>query len=340
MVQLFGDELSRAELARLMPDITGVAGIRHLMAMEGPEKDGRILQIESGGGLRVDLLPDRCCDIGQVWFGAFPFGWIGALGIPRPEAVKANTTLGGMMTTCGFDHIRQPETDDGRHYSMHGGMLHMPSRVVSSEAVWLEDQCVFRIVVEATQFGFDRGALRLRRHVYVPMGGATLLLLDQVTVLSGSVPVMAMYHFNFGFPLVGKRSRLALDGREIGAHTFGSRGALVNPSGKNRTLIRLDAGPDGPGITLAYRGEELPYLQTFRIADAGINILSLEPASHDRLPRAELRECGALEPLGPGSRRSFHLDMHFETGSSPVTGNLEKGLAAALRLREADERER
>jgi hypothetical protein len=48
----------------------------------------------------------------------------------------------------------------------------------------------------------------------------------------------------------------------------------------------------------------------------GINLFCIEPATHDRVPRAELRKRGALSVAEPGSVRAFHLDLGFDCGRS------------------------
>lgn len=67
MVMLFGQSFTKQELGRVFPDLLHVAGFKKLTMDDGAGRGTRLQQIDSGGGLRVDLLPDRCCDIGQVW---------------------------------------------------------------------------------------------------------------------------------------------------------------------------------------------------------------------------------------------------------------------------------
>ena len=154
---LFGREIDREELACLVPDITRVAGIRSLREENGPGAGQRLIRIESGGGLSVELLPDRACDIGQVWCNGTPFGWAGPIGAAAPARLRGNTPLSGLMMTCGFDHIRQAVTDEGIAYPQHGSMTLQAATVLAAEPVWQGNACTFRVVAEATLFGLDRG---------------------------------------------------------------------------------------------------------------------------------------------------------------------------------------
>lgn len=311
MMEIFGTRLSRDSLARLVPDITCVAGIRHFREENGPGAGGRVIRIESGGGLRLDLLPDRCCDIGEAWHNGTPFGWIGPIGTGEPARMGGNSPLSGLMTTCGFDHIRQPEEDEGRRYRKHGSMMHQGAVIRSAEPVWDGDTCLFRVVAEVTEFDFDRGGVRLVRTIEVPLGGRRLMLRDEVTVIAAPLPVMAMYHVNLGYPLAGADSRLTLAGADVTDPCLGTDGVRTRPAGDGKVEACLSQGRDGPRFGLTFDADELPIFQTLRNAGEGINLVCLEPASHERLPRAELRRIGDLAPLPVGTKRTFNLMMSF-----------------------------
>lgn len=315
MVMLFGQAFTKQELGRVFPDLMHVAGFKSLTVDDGAGRGMRLLQIESGGGLRVDLLPDRCCDIGQVWCDNIPFGWISPMGTSAPHAIGANTALSGLMATCGFDHIRQPETDEGCAFPLHGNMMHMPAKIIATDTVWDGDECLFRVKAEVTQFNLNYGAIRLQRHIYVPLGGRSLVVSDRATVLSGDLPVMAMYHINLGFPAVTPKSTLNLNGADISRDCLSENAIKVRPSGAAVAEVELAAGADaGARFLLKYDGRKLPFLQTLRNAQEGINVLCIEPATHDRLPRKELRESGALSPTSRGASHKFQLEMLFDSG--------------------------
>ncbi len=311
MTRIFGALHSREDLARRVPDITRLAGIRHFREEGGPGAGTRVIRIESGGGLSVELLPDRCCDIGQVWCNATPFSWNGLIGIGDPARLAGNSPLAGLMTTCGFDHIRQPVEDDGLFWPKHGSMMHQPATILSAAPVWSGDDCVFEVVAEAALFDFDRGGMRLRRRVTVPLGGQSLSVRDEVTVTAGALAIMAMYHINLGYPLAGPDSLLTLNGEDVTDPAISSDGVRTRPAGTGIAEARLSQGKDGPAFTVSFDTGELPVFQTLRNAADGVNLVCLEPASHERLPRAELRRRGDLQPLPRGETRAFGVTMHF-----------------------------
>lgn len=283
-----------------------MSGIRQFREENGPGSGQRVIHMESGGGLVVELLPDRTCDIGRVWCDGVPFGWIGPIGTGAVPALGANTPLSGLMTTCGFDHIRQPVTDEGRAYPQHGSMMHQPATVVAAGPV----DGGLRVVAEATQFNLDRGAVRLRRTIDVPLGGRGFALVDEVTVIAGALPLMAMYHVNLGLPFAD--GVLTLNGADVTAACFGADGVRTRPVGQGTAVATLAAGASR--FTLGFDADALPVFQTFRVATPGIDLACIEPASHDRLSRESLRAAGALEPAVAGTTRRFALDFGFESG--------------------------
>lgn len=320
MVSLFGETLTRAELEARIRRLDHIAGVRWLNFDQGMARGMRLLQVQSGGGLVVDLLPDRCCDIGQVWCNGLPFGWIGPNGIPAPSLSRdMDVALAGLMATCGFDHVRQPETDGGVAYPLHGSLALTPGVVHWAGPVWTGDDCVLRIDSETTRFSLAQGGMRLRRRIEVPLAGRMLRLTDEVTVLGTAAPVMALYHVNLGYPLIGPgtecilfasggQSALPLDREGIALHPLAPEPVRVD--------LRRTIGGQAASLGLTFDGAALPWLQTFRRLEPGIDLFAVEPVTHDRLPRSELRSRDALPDIPVGETRRFVLDLHFNCGST------------------------
>lgn len=311
MTRLFGRDWSRADLERLIPDPDRLFGIEHLEVTDGPARGSRALRVEAGAGLRVEILPDRLCDLGAVWCGDVPFHWTGPMGaIDRTRSV-GNTALYGLMQTCGFDHIRGPETIGERAYPQHGNMLSMPTMIVSARAIWEGDDCIYRIEAEAAQFDLGYGAMKLRRCIDIPLGQREIHVFDRVSVTSGKVPVMAMYHVNLGFPFAGEGNSLTLSGQDITGTALGADGITTRPCEAGQQIVRL-ASAHGPGFELGYDGGVLPIFQVLRNHAPGVGLICLEPATHERQSRTSLLAAGALRPSETGETLTFGVTMTFD----------------------------
>ncbi|TMV91872.1 DUF4432 family protein [Thioclava sp. BHET1] len=311
MITLFGESRAREDWDALWGDLSAVASIREFREMNGAHDGQRVLRVETGGGLSVELLPDRLCDIGQVWLAGRPLGWAGPLGASDPARARGNQTLYGLMTTCGFDHIRKPETAKGHAYPQHGSMMLQPARIL--RAALCDADRVIRIEAEAVLFNLETGGMRLSRVIELPVGGTSIEVRDRVQVLVHAQPVMAMYHCNFGPPLAGPDARLELGGQDITAESLGVADVTTRPVAQTgeRAQVVLSA-PAGPRVTVAYDTTTLPVLQTLRNPTPGINLTCIEPASHERLNRADLETRGLLEPVPAGEARAFQLTLKFE----------------------------
>ena len=96
--------------------------LRTLRFDGGTEDGARLIEVENAAGLSIDLLPDRCLHVGIVRYRGVPFGWIGENGLAPARLGEMDQALGGLLCTCGFDHIRQPANDGLRHLPLHGSM--------------------------------------------------------------------------------------------------------------------------------------------------------------------------------------------------------------------------
>ena len=178
----------------------------------GPEAGTRLIQIRNTTGLCVELLPDRCLDIGQVWQNGYPFAWMGPGGLPTSApGVTMDNALGGLMATCGFDHIRQPVSHDSHAYPLHGTMALKPAGEVSVHQIGSGAKTIFVAEAEVVQVSPNGATYRLNRRISVPIAQNTISLEDVVTV-TPSAPIFALYHINLGFPLISPSTQVSCEG--------------------------------------------------------------------------------------------------------------------------------
>lgn len=315
---LFGESMTDEEIAARVPNLDALAGVRHLRVGEGPARGTPIIEVHNGGGLVIELLPDRCCDLGTVWCRGIPFGWTGPAGLPSPALTRnMDRALGGLLATCGFDHVRQDETDGALAYPLHGSMALQPARVLSATRRWCGASRAVVVEAEVTRFSLKEGGMRLRRRIVVPVGGTGLRIEDEVVPLVAPAPVMALYHVNLGHPLIAEDTACRVSGASDGdgerTVPLDRAGVAVLPlaHGPARIAVVRETAGLHAGLVLSFDGAALPYLQTYRRPEPGLNLFCLEPVTHDRLPRAELRRRGALVAQPAGTPLSFSLTLTF-----------------------------
>ena len=297
-----------------MPDIPDEAlAIRHLLGTNGPEAGAPLIELRNAAGLSVDLLPGRCLDIGQVWYQGIPFGWVGPNGIPPARPGEMDTALGGLLCTCGFDHIRQPEIWEGRELPLHGSMSLSPARVESAAAI--ADPALgpaFRVCASVAHGRLSGQSWHLSRSITVPRDRPEILIEDRVEARAeGEVtPIMALYHFNLGAPLIGPGTAVTIAGRPRPELPGEDGFTRVEPAAPGGHDIALQSGIGDPRLRLRITADagSLPFLQLHRRPAPG-GLLCIEPASHDRQPRAALLADEA--PLRGSRSRRFRLMLRF-----------------------------
>ncbi|MEX2430400.1 MAG: DUF4432 family protein, partial [Dehalococcoidia bacterium] len=188
-----------------------------------------MIEFRSGGGLDVEVVVDRGFDIGRLAYKGETLSWHAPHGLRGPWLTDATSDRGqgflraasGFLVTCGFDHIRQPESDalddaplhPSREvdYPLHGHGSGQPARLIGYgldetadvPCLWAEGE-----VIQSMTF---LGALRLTRRITIPLGGAGLSISDRVANIGPFASThMLLYHFNLGHPLIDEGSTIQL----------------------------------------------------------------------------------------------------------------------------------
>ena len=226
MVELYGQTLSRRQVAERCGLLTQVAGVRLMTLSDGVERGVRMLEFHTGGGLRFTVLVDRAMDIGDCEYKGQAIGWQSSTGFRHPalheyegeDGLAWTRSFSGLMVTCGLDHILSPcevPADNygypGRKFvrhSLHGRVSTIPARLLGHGESWIGDRCVLwaeGIVRQSAVFGED---LHLVRRIEADVGENAIRIADRV-INHGfrPTPHMYFYHFNVGYPLLDEGTR-------------------------------------------------------------------------------------------------------------------------------------
>lgn len=333
--------------------LEGYADARLVTLGDGAQRGVRVLELRSGGGLEAEVIVDRSFDLGRVALGGTTVSWHGhggyrnaALVDPFAEAGQGWLTgMSGLLMTCGFDHIRQPEEEPafdaplhptpGIAYPLHGGGAQQPARLVGYGIDEGGDRPTIWAEGEVTQSMMFRGALRLHRRIEMPLGGRGLSLTDTVTNIGPTPrPAMMLYHFNLGHPLVDRDSALSFDPAEdlwqSGPHDprapFGeppevpvSELSVHRQAGQDGwARCRLHNPESGLSAQVGYATDTLPYLQLLRVRGQGYNLVGIEPCTNRHRSRKDARDAGEMPMLSPGDSRRFAVEVTLDS-TDPAT---------------------
>jgi hypothetical protein len=335
MPRIFGGPIEKEALRRLVGGMSQVAGVRLVELADGRVRGLRAAEVYTGSGFRFQVLVDRGLDIGAAEHCGRPLAWLHpALGAPalhEPGGIGWLRTFGGgLVTTCGLDHVGAP--DPQGDYGLHGRASHLPAENLRVRQEWRDEDYVLEIEGETRQGRLFGENLRLERRLSTRLGATSLVLEDRVTNEGYRPSTLAvLYHCNFGFPVVSPASELLVHDRSVrprdpvaeaglGEHLrfpapvpgFAEQVFFHEPQAGADGLAAaaIVNRPLGFGAFLRWRAAELPVLAHWKMTGEGEYVCGLEPSTHAMTPtRREQRENGSLRDLAPGASVSFRLEI-------------------------------
>jgi len=344
-MELYGRQWTRRELEARVGQIGQIGGIRRMTLTEGKEAGTELIRVRTGAGLAFDVVPSKGLDLSDAEFLGAPLAWRSPGGDVHPAFYEPEgmgwlrTASGGLLMTCGLSHVGSPSEDESGRYGLHGRAHHTPARQVAAREEWVGDQLEWRIsgIVEETAiFGSH---LRLLREISGRLGDNRILIRDRVENAGfRPAPHMMLYHFNFGFPLLGEQTEIRLPSADSEAREAGAslercgQWDAPDPSATERVyyhrLRRDAAGSDGMAeaavynptfpaggtarpvtATLRWSADTLPLLVQWRMPGAGEHVLGLEPANCRVEGRAAEAKHGGPRMLAPGESLTYRLEL-------------------------------
>ncbi|OQM74602.1 hypothetical protein BFN67_21185 [Pseudaminobacter manganicus] len=298
-------------LRALVGDLRQIASVKRFVLSDGPEAGIETLAFSTGGGLDFWVTAGRGMDIATLSWRGIQLAWQSPAGFRIPSAGAGagdkafNRAFGGFLNTCGFEHIRQPA--DG--HPLHGSAPFTPARLNGYGEDWNTAEPLLYCEGEFVVWTLGGGGHRLHRRIETPIGGSTLRIVDTVEVIGPDpAPIMALYHFNLGYPLHREGTEISLDGvvltGPLPRHEPAPAQSTLHVAPPGRVVCRVDGG----GATVAFRWstDTLPWLQLWRDLRPRCGVLSIEPCSIAR------SEDGRNEPVSftePGQSLRFEIEV-------------------------------
>jgi hypothetical protein len=309
-----------------------VARVDSFVEADGPARGARRLRVVNGGGLELDVHPDRALDIGAATFDGVPLAWLSSTGIAAPEFYEPGgrgwlrTWGGGLLTTCGLDTFGPAADDEDGVAGMHGRIGAIPAHLTGAQAT------SERVTVAGTvrQTGVFAENLLLSRRITSEVGSTSFAVEDTVTNEgSNPSPHMVLYHVNLGWPLLDEgavvdiphttvrpRDPDAEEGLghqyEIGAPVRGFREQVYIHEAAPERYASVTNERRGLRFTLRF-SESLPAVFEWKMTATQHYALGLEPANTPEIDgRAAARAAGLLPRLEPGESARYHLSFGME----------------------------
>ncbi len=226
MIELYGQSLTRRELAERSGAHSQFAGVRLMTLGDGLERGVRMLEFRTGTGLRFTALVDRALDIADCDYRGRAIGWHSPAGFRHPGLHEYEgegglawaRSFSGLVVTCGLDHtlfMNEVPADNYVYgpkptisHSLHGRVSTIPARLTGYGERWEGERCILwaeGVVQQAAVFGED---LHLVRRIEADVGSNEIRLADRI-VNHGfyKTPHMYLYHINAAYPVLDVGSR-------------------------------------------------------------------------------------------------------------------------------------
>jgi hypothetical protein len=309
-------------------------GSRLVRLADGNGEGSRLLQVWTAAGLAFDISVDRGFDIYRVSYRGRGIDWLGPSGF-RSRFEYDSTGWGwlrnfhgGLMVTCGLDHMLFPITrkvpeygfpaDRDVEFGLHGRISNQGAELLARETEIRQDGPVLRIRGRVNQSALYNETLELDRVITVPAFGSQIEIVDVVRN-RGYRPTHheMLYHINFGYPLVDTGTLVRVDGKH-GAEELvvgePQRDFLEQVTGRDMAVDDAGRGhahvinpTTGQQTHLRYSATSLPHFNVWYMMQAGVYAIGLEPMSL----RPQNRDLENLDFLKPQETRRYELTFSF-----------------------------
>jgi len=329
--------LNKRQMLRYVGDFSQLFGIKEYTLVGGKADGVKAFDINNGSGLIFTVLADRCLDIAGLSFKGINCSYIGKPSIVAPQYYDQNgigflrSFHSGFLTTCGLRNVGGPCEENGESFGLHGRMSNTPAEEVCASTEWINDVPVLTIsgkMREARVFGEN---LRLGRKIICKYGENKITLQNTVENLGfNSEPLMLLFHFNMGYPLLDKDTVLLTSTRKLmpkdqaAAKGMDSYNHSQQPtpgfaeqvfyhdlaSDKNgQTSVALVNKKLEIGVALSFNKNQLFNFTQWRQMGEGEYVMGIEPCNCFVGGRLDPENKKHIQYIEPGEIRNFDIDI-------------------------------
>lgn len=340
MAHIYGREMSKRELMKRIGDISQIAGAKQYTLDSGKAEGLHAVDVKTGGGLNFTILPGRGMDIAWADYKGMALSFISKTGVVHPAYFEPagigflRSFYAGLLTTCGLTYMGAACEDEGKPLGLHGRASHLPAEDLCVSNEWDGDDFIMKVrgrIRESTLFGEN---ITLTREIRSKLGENKIHLSDIVENCGYErQPLMLLYHFNLGFPLLDEGTKLVFPGGPVKArdkeaekgignytefsgpvHEYREQVFYHDPVSKENgevtaLLYNEKLSLSGLGFYLKYNKKQLPYFIEWKQTGEGDYTVGMEPATWYPEGRSEARKRGELIFIEPGEIKTFDMEV-------------------------------
>lgn len=340
------------ELLKYYNDLSQVYGIKDYTYNDGKAKGMRALEVKNGKGLVMTVLPDRCLDIAELYYKGIKISFNSKTGLVSPQLYTENGVKGflasfngGFLTTCGLTYVGSPCEDNGENLGLHGSIANTPAQHVCAEILDCNNEDKIRISGEVKQTVVFGEHLRLKREILCETEKNTFFISNTVENRGyEKQPLMCLFHFNLGYPLLSEHSKLYLSANKAVPRDENAKIGLQAYDTFEKPVIGYDEQVffhtcDNEhkecsailfneelsiAIVINYNSSQCPWLIEWKCMKAGDYALGLEPANCHVYGRKAAREDGTLKYINPGEVKQFNFSICVLDDKEQIEGFIKR----------------
>jgi hypothetical protein len=343
---------NKRELLKYVGDFSQVFGIREYTLSGGKSKGVKVFDFRNGAGLEFTVLSDRCLDIAGLTFKGINCSYISKTGIVAPEYYNEDgieflrSFHAGFLTTCGLRNVGSPCEDEGESFGVHGRISNTPAEEVCARVDWVDDLPVLTItgrMREARLFGEN---LILQRKITCRYGENKISIQNTIENYGfRKEPVMLLFHFNLGYPLLDEDSILVTPTGKLIPRDAEARKGVENfnqfqpPTPgyaeqvfyhnlqtdlEGNTCVALVNNKLELGVAIHFNKNQLFNFTQWKQMGEGEYVLGMEPCNCYVGGRADARKNGNLEYLEPGEIKRFDLVVEIVDGTDRINALIKE----------------
>ena len=334
-------------------DMSQIAGLRRYEFTEGKAKGVEAVEIHTGSGLELTVLPGRGMDIAWISYRGVPLSYMSKTGIVSPTHYESygmnwlHSFFAGGLTTCGLLNVGGPEkvmhpVIGEREYGLHGRI----SNAAAEQVSLFEDyeNGIYKMKVSGlVKEGILHGeSLTLRREITTEFGKSEFPIRDTVTNRAATPQdIMLLYHINIGYPLLDNGAKLICDSKTVIPQSEEAAAEIAETceykdpvQGIGERCYAHDINTDSNGnvrvgfvnsnlelgVELCYRKDQLPCFNHWKMLNTKEYVVGLEPCTALPQGYAKAKENNTVITLLPGESKVFEITYKILDGADELGG--------------------
>lgn len=333
----------RETILKKVGHMSQLAYARNITYNDGRAKNLQAVLVKNGP-LQFVIAKDKCMDIIELSYRGENINFLSKPGLQGLSHYDTNgseaqrSIMGGLFFTCGLDNVG-PNLDNvasaldclgqsPNSYPMHGRIRSTPAENISVSCEWIDDQYIIKISGEMRQAMLFGENFLLKRTIETIYGNHTIKIHDEIINESFKTqPLMILYHFNIGYPMLDETSKISISSDYILARddisSNGVNHALNVTEPLNNKIEEVfyhnlndehayaKIENNDIGFKIGFKKSQLPFFTQWKSMASGDYVMGFEPGNCH--VEGIIKETGnnTLEFIAPLGSKIIDLEIHL-----------------------------